>query len=122
MRLTMGSQHSKPDALICPREYCFHWVAPGGDFAPGLSDDLDSALGRAVPSDTGRCSCTFGACVRSEPAGQNRDWYEPHEPNLLAAGLPWFYFIPDPYGIVSRLRKRYVRESELLWGKRHWEQ
>ena len=44
------------------------------------------------------------------------DYYEPCEPRLEEAGLPWFYFFPNAYTIVDELKADYERESRELWG------
>ncbi|MBZ9750601.1 hypothetical protein K7W42_06975 [Deinococcus sp. HMF7604] len=66
------------------------------------------------------CDCPVGLCRRWSPEGKT-DWYEPCEPLLERAGLPWFYFIPSPSKLVEELRGAYILESEALWGRRHWE-
>ena len=118
----MASSLTKPSSLICPGHYCFFWRKAGTKFAAGLHDNLEAAIEAAVEVTEDRCGCSFGTCLRLEPAAENRDWYEPHEPNLEAAGLPWFFFIPDPYKLSGKARKRYIQQSEQLWGRRHWEQ
>ena len=118
----MDPDLGKPDSLICPQQYCFHWLASGADFAPGLHANLEASLAVATRVDEARCGCGFGTCIRLDPTPTNRDWYEPHEPNLAAASLPWFFFIPDPFGLPGKARKRYINASERLWGKRHWQQ
>ena len=118
----MASHPTKPDSLKCPREFCFLWVKPGAAFAPRHYSSVDAAQTSATTVEQGQCGCSFGTCVRSDPAVGNQDWYEPHEPNLATAGLPWFLFIPDPYGLAGKTRRQYIVESEQLWGKRHWQQ
>ena len=118
----MAPHLAKPDALMCPKKFCFLWVEPGAAFAPGLYNSVEAGLASATTVEQGRCGCSFGTCARSDPTAANQDWYEPHEPHLAAAGLPWFFFIPDPYGLVGKARKRYILESEQLWGTRHWQQ
>ena len=83
----------KPSALECPREICFLWDA---------SEEA--------------CGCPFGLCTRLDAAHGERDFYEPHEPNLELAGLPWFYFIPDGEKLVDELRDEYERASQKQWG------
>ncbi len=84
----------KPPALECPREFCFLW------------DNSEEA-----------CGCPFGLCKRLDAENGERDFYEPHEPNLERAGLPWFYFIADVEKVVAELREKYNRESQKLWGR-----
>ena len=83
----------KPPASECPREFCFLW------------DTSEEA-----------CGSPFGLCRRLDAGHGERDFYEPHEPNLERAGLPWFYFIPDGEKLVAELRDEYERESQKLWG------
>lgn len=66
------------------------------------------------------CRNPFGRCSRLDPDTGDGDYYEPHEPNLEEAGLPWFHFIAAPIDIVDNLRDQYIEESEALWGKEHW--
>lgn len=66
------------------------------------------------------CRCPFGLCTRLDAEHGDNDWYESHDPNLRAAGLPWFYFYPSPSKLVSGFREEYIRESEALWGEGHW--
>lgn len=63
--------------------------------------------------------CNFGLCTRLDPVGGDRDWYEPDEPDLEEAGLPWFYFA-SPRSLAPGLSERYIDESETLWGNEHW--
>ncbi len=67
------------------------------------------------------CRCPCGLCTRLDAEQGDHDWYEPHEPNLRQAGLPWFYFIPTPAKLVPDLRTSYIEESEALWGEEHWQ-
>jgi hypothetical protein len=69
----------------------------------------------------GQCGSPFGICTRYDAEQGDYDWYEPHEPNLDEAGLPWFYFIANPDKLVPEWRRKYIEETEPLWGKRHWE-
>ena len=70
----------------------------------------------------GECLCEFGVCTRNDVEKGENDYYEPDEPDLELAELPWFYFISSPMNITERngLRDRYLLESEPLWGKEHW--
>jgi hypothetical protein len=63
-----------------------------------------------------RCGCSFGVCTRLDPVHGDDDWYEFHGPNLRAAGLPWFYFIPSADDLVEGLRDEYLEKSRALWG------
>jgi hypothetical protein len=36
-------------------------------------------------------------------------------------GLPWFYFMAGSQHVTDEMRDDYLRESELLWGRQHWE-
>ena len=83
----------KPAALECPREFCFLW-------------DTSAAS----------CGCPFGLCTRLDSERGKHDFYEPHEPNLARAGLPWFYFIPDADKLANESKEEYEREAKRLWG------
>jgi len=61
------------------------------------------------------CGWSAGRCTRGGLGG-DEDWYEPHEPELEGAGLPWFYFIANASTLVEELRSRYLAESSALWG------
>ncbi len=110
----------KPDATQCPGRFCWHWLSEGDLFAPGLHANHEEGLRRLQPIGAAHCGCSFGICRRSAPGRGGRDRYEPDEPELERAGLPWFYFLPSPDKIVDELRDRYIAESEALWGEKHW--
>jgi len=104
----------RPPSRVCPRRFCFNFVADGSDFAPGLHGSVDEAVqaSRRVIGD--HCSGSFGRCSRGGLEG-DQDLYEPHEPALAREGLPWFYFISDASHVVDDLREAYVTESTALW-------
>ena len=83
----------KPPAFECPRKFCFLW-----------------------DTSAGACGCPFGLCKRLDVIHGEHDFYEPHEPNLERASLPWFYFIPDGEKLVDEFRAEYEREAKRLWG------
>jgi hypothetical protein len=117
----MHNIKEKPDPRICPREFCVHWLAKGDYFAAGVHENLASAYPCAVEVNSAGCGCTsFGVCVRLDSNVGTHDWYEPHEPNLEAAELPWFYFIPSPEMVDEGNKKKYILQSEAIWGKAHW--
>jgi hypothetical protein len=60
------------------------------------------------------------ACARADAANGDGDYYEPHEPRLAESGLPWFYFITVSMNLLDDLKEVYIRDSERLWGARHW--
>src|SRR5262245_52812435 len=121
MRAEGRNQTEKPSPTECPKEFCFFWVKRGSRFAKGLDNDLEEALNHAALMQGDQCGCSFGICRRLDPINGNKDWYEPNEVKLEEAGLPWFYFISGPEKLVAELRDKYIRESELLWGIKHWE-
>lgn len=96
MKMKKGARNwkieEKPPALECPREFCFLW------------DDSEDKYG-----------CPFGLCKRLEADYGERDFYEPHEPNLEQADLPWFYFIPEVENLEAEWREEYKRKSKNLW-------
>ncbi|PZR10783.1 MAG: hypothetical protein DI536_19100 [Archangium gephyra] len=106
----------RPPANHCPRRFCFNFVADGGSFAQGLHDDLESALEKAVLVRGDHCKGTFGRCCRESHDEHHTDWYEPDEPALKAAGLPWFFFIPSSAKVVDEMKAEYLREATALWG------
>ena len=77
---------------------------------------------QSVAEGCGLSDSSFGPCTRQDPVRGQHDYYETHDPNLEKAGLPWFYFISSPLKIVKAFRKKYISESEALWGKEHWEE
>jgi hypothetical protein len=111
----------KPPVDVCPQAYCFHWLSAGDWFAPGYYESREVAFRNLQSIVTGGCGCSFGCCTRLDANRGDHDWYEPHEARLLQDGLPWFYFIPDPQHVTDEMRDDYLRESEQLWGRNHWE-
>lgn len=84
--------NEKPFALVCPRKFCFLW---------GEAEN--------------QCRRTFGLCIRENTNNSRTDWYEPCEPELRKAGLPWFYFIPNKDHLVEEQKEEYERETQKLW-------
>ncbi len=111
----------KPDPRQCPGSFCFHWLPRGTSFASGMHEHLEAALAKARSVETERCACPSGSCTRLDPFKGDDDRYEPHERNLARQGLPWFHFVPGPDLLVPELREEYIRNSERLWGSRHWQ-
>lgn len=110
----------KPVANRCPGRFCIHWRERGGTVAPGPSDTLEAALARLGVVGRSGCGYAFGRCARLDGLSAVGDAYEPNEAALAANRLPWFFFIARPQSLVPELREKYVRESEALWGARHW--
>ena len=109
---------TKPPSDTCPEGFCFHW-AEAGDKVTGIGrlyDSLEDAMSDATPVNTPKCACSFGACVRAPNSDSETDWYEPNEPLLQKAELPWFYFIPSTKCLGDEFHARYIRESTELWG------
>lgn len=106
----------KPSPEVCPRAFCFHYVSAGSSFAPGGYTDVEAALRATRPTADGHCGCSFGLCTRLGAPGADADWYEPDEPALERAGLPWFFFIPSAARLPADRQEEYVRESARLWG------
>ena len=84
--------NKKPSALECPRKFCFLW-------------DYNKS----------QCQRTFGLCIREDSINSQKDWYEPNEPELENARLPWFYFISNKEKLIDELREEYEGESQKLW-------
>lgn len=83
-----------------------------------LYDSLTEALADSdafVPFPDGGCSCSLGPCSRLSRAPDAKDMYEPDEPALARAGLPWFYFVREEL-LTRRHRRQFRREARALWG------
>lgn len=106
----------KPAADVCPREFCFHFVPAGARIAPGLRTDVEAAMAVAQVGPESCCGCSFGVCSRLGTSAADADWYEPDEPALARAGLPWFFFISSADRLTGELREKYLREAAQLWG------
>src|SRR2546428_268420 len=90
-------KHRRPPANVCPREFCFYWVVPGGMAAtPGRvyesSQEMLMDWSNWKIYSEGACICPLGRCTRLDPVAGDRDFYESENPALEDAGLPWFYF------------------------------
>ena len=83
----------KPPQNFCPQKFCFIWS-----------------------EEDNNCSESFGSCSRNTGYENQKDWYEPCEPELERYGLPWFYFITSPDKLIDELKEDYIRESNTLWG------
>jgi hypothetical protein len=110
----------RPPEGVCPKEYCFHWVPPGGlaDLSGRKYASREEALATFrewTPFPNGGCACTFGVCKRLETDNGDQDFYEPCEPRLEEAGLPWFYFCTLEC-LRSEFHERFLREAEQQWG------
>jgi hypothetical protein len=112
-------KHKRPHPDICPREYCYHWVVPGGKASPpgrryASRDEAlkDSVNWPAWPE--GGCACPFGRCTRLDPAAGDADFYFSHAENLARAGLPWFFFVTLEI-LRPEFHERFLRESRELW-------
>lgn len=110
----------KPASNRCPGKFCFHWRTAGTMAAEGLSESLSTALAKARVVEQTGCGYTLGRCARLDGLSGGGDAYEPHEPCLAHHGLPWFFFIPRPENLLLDVREQYIRESEGLWGPKHW--
>jgi|GEM_PF-1714413 len=119
---TIFDPQQKPSPLRCPHHFCFSWHEANTYAAPGTYTSLEAALAAAEFVSEAGCGCSFGRCLRLDFEPGDKDWYEPHEPALERAGLPWFYFIPAPHMLVEELQPTYIDESERLWGREHWVQ
>lgn len=122
----------KPPKHVCPKHYCFFFAGVDSEFAEGLYDNVAAAWKHLQLVTEDSCTCGFlGICIRQDPINGNNDWYEPCEPELSKARLPWFYFMSKPPAATdpadspqeARQRykqyKKYLKQSRLLWGKDH---
>jgi hypothetical protein len=103
-------KHTRPPANVCPGKYCFLWV------------QRSEAIGDLPAIPEGRCECGFGVCTRLDPVNGEGDFYEPCEPELEDADLPWFYFMDPTRLLASPFRKKYLRLVRELWGDDHHRQ
>ena len=90
----LWNKYIKPPADICPKEFCFMW------------DEEDG------------CPCLElinAKCFRETGNVHDEDLYEPCDPHLEQAGLPWFYFTASVDDVVEERREEYLRESAKLW-------
>lgn len=85
-----------------------------GTAYPSLQAAL-AAKSRWTSFPTGGCSCSWGTCSRLRPGKEARDYYEPCEPELAKAGLPWFYF-STLQNLRADFHERFLREAAALWG------
>jgi hypothetical protein len=88
------NKNIKPPEDICPEKFCFLWS--GAEH---------------------RCRETFGKCRRITSISNDKDWYEPCEPELEKYDLPWFYFIANDSELENERKDEYQRESKELWGQ-----
>lgn len=112
---------SKPDTAVCPEQFCFHWVPPGGaaDLSGREYDSAEAAIdasNRWTTFPEGGCAFRpdLGKCMRNDIQRGLKDVYEPHEPNLDDAGLPWFYFTTKE-SLAEEFHEDYDRDSEAWW-------
>lgn len=85
----------------CPGKFCYHWDEAGTRYAVNkqVFDSLDQMFDEVVwspPREADGCGISnmtkSAKCTRLHPLDGDADWYEPHEPNLWAAGLPEDHF------------------------------
>jgi hypothetical protein len=121
--MTKWVPNEKPPPDVCPEEFCFHY-APGGfivDLTGNRYRNREEALKAIFVVGTqfeeAGCACYFGRCLRDPRGGGEKDYYEPHEPNLRRAGLPKIYFISSEQHIHEKYREEYRREAVKLWGE-----
>ena len=84
--------------MKCPEKYCFHWVSIEDKHLPYLYKNIYRAYktsNKTRPVKKGYCGCSFGVCARLDIEKNNKDWYEPHEPQLEKNGLSHNHFIND---------------------------
>jgi hypothetical protein len=78
--------NQKPEELVhpnvCPQKLCFHWRSEGDYIAPGPYDNIDEAMENKKLVEKDHCGCSFGRCIRDKNQPDERDWYEPCEPEI----------------------------------------
>lgn len=62
-----------------------------------------------------KCRETFGKCQRSTAMLNDKDWYEPCEPELEKHALPWFYFVTNEEALTDNRKLEYLKESKDYW-------
>jgi hypothetical protein len=91
----------------CPRAFCFFFEPAGSAARRGFCSSLEAALAATEIVTTDRCGAAtelvLGPCRRWTRFKRDPDWYEPHEPNLRAAGFAHDHF-------VDGARKKQQRE------------
>lgn len=113
--------HQSPPETVCPEDFCFHWVSAGGRTSPpGRVYASREQMFRDTVNwpewPEGGCGCSFGLCRRLHDEQSLTDWYEPHEPRLEAAGLPWFYF-STLESLREDFHQTFIQEATQLWGE-----
>jgi len=109
---------TKPPAETCPKRFCVHWAEVGDKVTPvgHEFDSINESINAAVAVTSAKCACAFGLCKRGPDNSSNTDWYEPNDPALKKAGLPWFYFIAHLKNLGEQFHAQYTEESKALWG------
>lgn len=110
----------RPSSGVCPEKFCFHWVPAGGmaDMTGASYPSLQEALkanSRWTSFPEGGCACTWRVCARLDRKKGTRDFYEPCEPVLEDAGLPWFYF-STLRNLRADFHERFLKEAQAHWG------
>ncbi|MEW4369522.1 hypothetical protein [Paenibacillus kandeliae] len=78
----------------CPQLYCFHWLEKDEQHLPFLFSHLEQAtsiVDAAKPQQQARCGCVFGTCIRQSKSLNDKDRYEPNEPQLKKDGFSTQY-------------------------------
>ncbi len=82
----------QPDLTTCPQYFCFFWNGIGDYISKGMHENVEKAMNQMVLVTEAHCGFQYGQCARNEHQRGEKDFYEPCEPRLEAAGLPDFYF------------------------------
>ena len=114
------SLNVKPDLSVCPEEYCFNWVPPGGfaDLSGNVYDTFQSAIksNNRVVFAKGGCAASFGPCKRATCKSNDIDYYEPANSMLERSKLPELFFC-DPKSLDEEDKIEYFEMAKQLWGK-----
>jgi len=103
----------KPSEEICPEKFCFMWHEKGSSLAKGFHNSLEEALRKLEKVEKSYCGVNSisgsPVCRRESKNTKDHDFYEPCEPYLKKAKLPWFYFLSkcQVQSLNEKDRKKY---------------
>jgi len=111
--------NQKPSLDVCPQQYCFSWVPPGGkaDLSGKAYDSFEEAIeacDNGVVFPKGGCAAPFGPCIRGTGSPEDKDCYEPFNSNLEKSGLPELFFC-KPETLDEEDQVQYKIMATELW-------